>query len=102
MANLDIQGFAAAAESVALRLDSARLPGLIRRTLTVPAGAVALVRDEDGRELVLAEGQEQAGTFTGVLVKAGEAAVPFQIASLATKEGRSAVAGLEVVVEVPT
>ena len=53
MGTLDINGFAASAERIALRLDSAALPGLLRRSLTVPEGCVAWVRDEDGREEIL-------------------------------------------------
>ncbi|HVY61211.1 MAG TPA: hypothetical protein VHF22_06125, partial [Planctomycetota bacterium] len=101
MATIDIQGFAAAAESVAMKVDGARLPGLLRRSLVVPEGCVALVRDADGREKVLRAGAEEAGAFTGVLAKAVEVAVPMQIGALPTKEGFPTVAGVEVVVAIP-
>jgi hypothetical protein len=97
MGTLDIQGFAAAADAVALKLDGARLPGLLRRALVVPARCVAFVRDGDGSEAVLRAGAEQAPPFTGVLVKEGDVAVPIQLAGLATKEGHAATAGVELV-----
>ncbi len=101
MVTLDIQGFAAATEGVALKVDSARLPGLLRRSLVVPAGCAALLRDGDGRDVVLKAGGEQNGSFSGVIAKDGEFAVPFQIAALPTREGMTAVAGVEVALSVP-
>jgi len=100
MGTLDITGFAASAEGVALKVDSASLPGLLRRSLTVPEGCVAWIRDEDGREAVLAEGESRAGTFTGVLVKTAELAVSFQIDALPCAEGHPVTTGVEVVLEV--
>src|SRR3954469_17440041 len=100
MATIDIQGFAAAADSIALRIDAARLPGLLRRSLVVPERCVALIRDADGRDKVLRAGAEETGAFTGILVKDGEVAVPLQIGALPTKEGHPTVAGLEVVIAI--
>src|SRR6188768_3491538 len=99
MATLDIPGFASAAEGVALRLDSAHLPGLLRRSLVVPEGCVAWIRDEEGREAVLKPGETRAGTFTGILVKTAEIAVAFQIEALPSQEGHGTTAGIELVLE---
>jgi hypothetical protein len=100
MATLDIQGFAAAAESVALKVDSALLPGLLRRALSVPEGCVAWIKDEDGREEVLRAGETRSGTFAGVLAKTADTAVPVQIEALPNADGHPTTAGVEVVVRV--
>ncbi len=103
MATIDIAGFAASAEALALAFDSSRLPGLLSKRLDVPPGAVALVRDaETGAEEALGPGASRAGAFSAVLVKTGEVAVPFQVASLPTKDGMTATAGVEAVIDLPT
>jgi hypothetical protein len=100
-ATIDIQGFAAAAEAVALRIDSLNLPGLLSKRLVVPEGAVAFLRDADGREDLVRAGGEVTGRFSGVLAKEGEFAVPFEIHSLPTREGMATTAGVEVVLAIP-
>jgi hypothetical protein len=101
MATIDIQGFAAAAGALALKIESAHLPGLLSKRLVVPAGCVALIRDEDGREELLRAGGEATGRFVGVLAKEGELAVPFEVHSLPTREGMLTTAGVELVLSVP-
>lgn len=101
MATIDIQGFAAAPEAVALKIDSANLPGLLSKRLVVPAGAVAFLRDGDGREDLLRAGAEATGRFAGVLAKEGEIAVPFEVHALPTREGMTTTAGVEVVLAIP-
>ena len=101
MATIDVAGFAAAAEAVALRIDSQRLPGLLQKRLVVPRGSVACLRDDGGREAMYRAGAEASGRFGGVLAKEGEFAVPFEVGGLSTRQGMAVTAGVEVVLRVP-
>src|SRR5688572_14983770 len=66
---VDIGRFAAADEEFAVRFRREDLPGLIRKRLEVPQGALALVRGDAGRTAVVAGGGSSDDVRDGLLVK---------------------------------
>lgn len=66
---VDFGRFAAADEEFAVRFKREDLPGLIRKRLEVPQGALALVRGEAGRASVIAAGATSDDVKEGLLVK---------------------------------
>jgi len=66
---VDIQSFAASEEEFAVRVKRDDLPGLLRKRLEVPPGALALVRPETGDAAVLEAGGESSELKDAVVVK---------------------------------
>ena len=101
MPTIDVPGFAAEVEALALRFEASDLPGLLSKKLTVPKGAVALIVDDHGAERVIEAGATETGAFRAVLAKTHDQAVSFQMNGLRTSQGRVAEGGVELVVRVP-
>src|SRR5262249_60255608 len=75
----DIPGFLQAQDVVAFRLTYDRLPGLLRKRLDVPEGAVALVRGSSGQAKVVAAGASETDVKDGVLLKTARIELKFDV-----------------------
>ncbi len=84
---LDVSEFMTHEGVLAARVADDRLPGLLSRTLTIPEGAVALVR-KGGADAVVIKGaaQQSASDLKGVLAKADPFAIDFRIEGLGSSD----------------
>ena len=84
---------------LAVKLGSADLQGLFRKSLTLPLPTAGLVRFRDGSKRVVEGGQEVSGDFDLVLAKRGEIALKLAFPDLRTADGLPLRASLTLVLE---
>src|SRR2546423_1761671 len=95
MATIDISRFASS-DQVAVRVAYDRLPGLLRKRLEVPEGAVAVVRRADKTTKLLQPGTSEAEFQDGVLVKRAPIGLELTFPRLVTEDGMDVTVALRV------
>ncbi|MDF1663928.1 MAG: hypothetical protein P1V97_19315, partial [Planctomycetota bacterium] len=83
--SVDISAFMQEDSSLAMKFDSKDLPGLLSKGLTVPEGAVALIRQERDDRCLHAN-SSVSGSFSALLVKTHTLNLKFEIPQLRSED----------------
>lgn len=87
---------------LAIKISSASLSGLFRKSFTVPLNTSALVHHADGRIEHLRSGREITGAFDLVLAKEGDIQARYTLKDLRTKDGFAVSAACTIALALPT
>lgn len=83
--SVDISAFMQEDSSLAMKFDSKDLPGLLSKELTVPEGAVALIR-QDRDDRCLHPNSSVSGSFSALLVKTHTLNLKFEVPQLRSED----------------
>jgi hypothetical protein len=82
-----LKEFSQSRELIAFRVSSSELSGIFSRRLSVPAGACALVVQNDGSAGLLSAGQEAGGKFEATIVRTGDLPLSLGFLGLRSHDG---------------
>lgn len=102
MARVTLQEFAQNRSLLALRLSSADLAGLLRKSITIPPRTAGLASFADGTSALFQAGREVSGKFELLLAKEGDIQARFVFADLRASDGFPLAATCSIALSIAT
>ncbi|GEM_PF-4992943 len=100
MSNTEIKDRLAERDVIAVRVSSAEMDGFFQKRYDVPFDAVAWVIAAGAAPRLAKSGEKLSGEFSAVVLKTGSFGLPFRIPGLASADGLSCEAAVEVLVAI--